>query len=118
MKNMYFAALDLAAIFFPGCAPQRSWRGLLNPKAFMGLSIGTEKQKVIDLIGKPDVIRGSMINKLGQSVEVWEYIIDSHFFCAFCDTYWLYFHDNKLVQWNRAGDFQKESDNIQEIRFR
>lgn len=32
-------------------------------------------------------------------------------------TYWLYFHDDKLVQWGEAGDWRKESDRIYEYRF-
>lgn len=119
MKKTYLAIIAMAVILLPGCAHHRSWRGLLKPNAFMNLSLGTKKQEVVAFIGEPDVVRGAMINKSGQSIEVWEYRVDDGTFAYdFCPIYWLYFHDNKLVQWNKAGDWKKESDHIQEIRFR
>jgi hypothetical protein len=32
--------------------------------------------------------------------------------------YWMYFYDGKLVQWGEAGDWQREADQIYEMRFR
>lgn len=99
-----------------------------------------EKSEIIKKLGDPAVVRGSIINKFGQVVEVFEYKVDMGIdagrvivasvatlgliapFLPFCrgtvETYWLYFYNNKLVQWGKAGDWEKAADYISEIRFR
>jgi hypothetical protein len=69
---------------------------------------------------RPTAARGSMTNKYGQVVEIWEYGLYKQVdaFHGRYTYYWLYFHDNKLVQWGEAGDWQKEADRIYEMRFR
>ena len=94
---------------------------MLLSKALIQISIGMAKQTVIDLISEPDIVRGSMIDKsTGYAVEVWEYNVERRqmgLMPYYTESYWLCFHDNKLVQWGRAGDWN-EVKNIQEIRFR
>ncbi|HBS47645.1 TPA: hypothetical protein DEO28_04770 [Candidatus Dependentiae bacterium] len=106
--------------FFSACAHEP-----LKPKKIMHISLGMEKQQVINQLGKPRIFRGSMINKFGQTIEVFEYKVDKTIYSWWEQNptpeivnYLFYFHDNKLVQWGEAGDWQKEADRISEIRFR
>ena len=80
------------------------------------------------------------MNKLGQSIEVYEYEVRKgktgaqHAAGCICtvltlglaaplwaydelESFWIYFYNNKLVQWGKAGDWKKEADHISEIRF-
>jgi len=107
----------------------------------MTVSVDMDKQQVTRQLGKPSVLRGSIKNKFGQVVEVWEYRVDqgksrSQFavelgatLCTFgllspvllkegkVDTYWLYFCDNSLVRWGQAGDWEREASAIYEFNF-
>lgn len=120
MKKLYVAILIASIGVLPGCAHRmRTWNGYLKPKAFMQLSLGMKKQEVIQQIGAPDIARGSITNKFGQVIELWEYKVNDILSpVIFAESYWLYFHNNKLARWSKAGDWEKESDHIQEIRFR
>lgn len=126
-----------------GCASHkmRTARNRLIPQAFRCIELGISKQQVIKSIGEPDIVRGSITNKFEQVIEVWEYSVDrgkdaaqigAELVLTICtlglcaplmlsegriETYWLYFHTNKLVQWGKAGDWKKEADVISEIRF-
>lgn len=119
MKKLLLIILPII-ILLPGCGHKmRHFNGRLKPKAFMNISIGMTKETIIEQISKPDIIRGSMINNSNQIVEVWEYKVEAErFLFYFPESYWLYFHDNKLIQWGKSGDWDKTADNIQEVRFR
>jgi hypothetical protein len=119
-KSLIILIILPIMILLPGCSHKmRRFNGRLNPKAFMNISIGMTKDTIIERISKPDIIRGSMINNSNQTVEVWEYRVEAEaFLFYFPEPYWLYFYDNKLVQWGKAGDWDKAADNIQEVRFR
>ena len=76
------------------------------------IGLGQSKQEVISCLGQPDAFRGSVVNEKGQRVEILEYTycrngtflgIDNTFNY---DYYWLYFINNNLVQWGKAGDWQ------------
>lgn len=87
----------------------------------INLNLDMTKQDVITSIGKPDVARGSMRNKYGQVIEVWEYLeykTDDQAFYGITTPYWLYFYNGRLVQWGQASDWQQEADKIYEMRFR
>lgn len=114
----------------------------IKRKSLMSVSIGMSKEQIINKLGEPTIFRGSMINKYGQVVEVFEYEVDtgkdsrqvvSEVLFTFSTlgfgapilaskgrvvAFWFYFHDDKLVQWGRAGDWQRAADAIHEIRFR
>ena len=115
----------------------------LSQKDLMKVTLGLSKNEIINHIGEPNVLRGSILNKHGQVIEVYEYDVKRgingkllsigicYGICtlgigfiampAFIDekiaNYWLYFYDNKLVQWGQAGDWKKEADVIYEMRF-
>lgn len=105
------------------------------------ISIGMTRQEVVKRLGQPRVVRGSIQNKFGQVVEVYEYrftmpvddgrgmkvskrvftvatvglgalVLDGE-----SREYWLYFHDGKLVQWGEAGDWSHEADRIYQFKF-
>jgi hypothetical protein len=86
----------------------------------MNLQLQQTKQEVQTAMGKPTAARGSMTNKYGQVIEVWEYALYKTGDDAFYGNrtfYWLYFYNGKLVQWGEAGDWKREADRIYEIRF-
>lgn len=101
------------------------------------------KQEVINQIGEPSIQRGSMINKFNQEIDVYEYLVDQGaaasqyaactvlclltfglclplYFCipGQIDPYWLFFCNDQLEKWCKAGDWETTQHNIQEIRFR
>lgn len=125
----------LLCLGLAGCATVQSARKLRQ------INLGMSKEKIVETMGEPTVVRGAITNKFNQVVEVWEYKIDKGksakrragevFFTLttfgfgspvllthgeICN-YWLYFHDNKLVQWGQAGDWKAEADRIYEINF-
>jgi len=107
-KILYFI---LILIFLIGCA---------TTGKLMNLRLKMFKDDVISVMGNPTAVRGSMTNKYGQVIEVWEYALyrtgDDAFY-GIPTYYWLYFYDGNLVQWGQAGDWQREADRIYEMRF-
>jgi len=111
-----------------------------NKEKLSYLDIKMEKEKVIDLIGTPDEVRGSLKNVDDDIVTVWQYDLYSKssawanlglgifpFFTITWwtptlgnynrpDSYWLYFVNSYLAQWGRAGDWQP--DVIMNIRIK
>lgn len=57
-------------VLFVGCAKYKSSNN------FISIKVGMEKSDVIKKLGKPAVARGSIMNKFGQVVEVFEYKVD------------------------------------------
>jgi hypothetical protein len=99
------------------------------------------KDEIIGTLGEPAVARGSIRNKFNQVIEVWEYTMalpstdstgqvvgktaltiitfgmGAAAFKPEKKNYWLYFLDNKLVQWGEAGDWGKEPERIYDFNF-
>jgi hypothetical protein len=95
--------------------------GCATTGKLMNLELGMTKKQTATKVGKPDAVRGSVVNKYGQTIEVWEYMLYKTSSDAFYDistSYWLFFCDGKLVQWGQAGDWSREADRIYEIRFK
>lgn len=142
-KLKFISFILLPALFLlDGCAPRRT-----QARSLMLLKLGMTKQQVVSTLGYyPDVHRGSMMNKYGQIVDVWEYSVASGgvvlktvpdyiiatvavvgtFGCILpalvdegrIEYYWLFFHNDILVQWGKAGDWDEANRQIHEIRFR
>lgn len=92
-------------------------------KVLSRISLDMTKSEVVQKIGEPTSVRGSIKNKYDQIIEVWEYRLYQYpgaieGLTPFYNLYWLYFVNDKLVQWGKAGDWRKEADKINEIRFR
>lgn len=113
----------------------------INSSKLESISVDMDKAQIVNKIGNPSVVRGSIKNNYGQIIEVWEYRVNkgksgeqlglelavtavTFGICApillsegEVDAYWLYFCDGNLVKWGQAGDWSREADVIQEIRF-
>ncbi len=134
-KGYKLSILLLFVVFlFSGCATSAS--------KLRTLSVGMAKNDVVNNLGEPTVVRGSMVNKSGQTIEVWEYILAGEAdyspgkvisktvltvvtlgmaadeWARPEQQYWLFFHQNRLFQWGRPGDWANEPDRTVEIRNR
>ncbi len=111
MKNPYPILAFIALSFLTGC---KTYQNI----PLINLEIGMSKSEVIQVLGRePDNLIGAKQYADGI-VEVLQYsrysIVDS----SLAERYWLYFLNNKLNQWGRPGDWEKEADRIYEIRYR
>lgn len=87
----------------------------------LNLNLGMTKSEVISAMGNPSAVRGSIVNKYGQQIEVWEYELyppPPYWTAATPTVYWLYLCDGRLAQWGQAGDWEREADRIYDVRFR
>lgn len=85
------------------------------------LNLNMTRTEVISTIGQPTADRGSIVNKKGQVIEVWEYALyktNEDALYRSPSLYWLYFYKDRLVQWSEADDWQREADRIYEMTFR
>jgi len=108
-KILYFI---LILILLVGCA---------TTGKLMNLRLEMNKDDVLSVMGNPTAARGSITNKYGQVIEVWEYELlktGSDAFIGKGTYYWLFFCEGELVRWGEAGDWEKTADQIYEIRFR
>lgn len=106
--------LITATVLLAGCT------GTRQPTILERIQLGQDKQAVAGNIGRPDVVRGAVVNRHGQSIEVWEYKLARWALFEIDQDirrYWLYFVDNRLSRWGEAGDWGREADRIYEIRF-
>lgn len=133
MKKLF--TLFVMVFVISGCVTT-STRKLAN------ISLDMSKEEVINGLGEPTVMRGALKNKYNQTIEVWEYKLSKaeagRFWGNLAVTtmtfgiwapvayedqkkdianYWLYFYDDKLVQWGQAGDWKKEADRIYDFNF-
>ena len=110
--SKYILVLGFTDVVFTACASTELTLGQLH--------VGMSRDEVLERMGQPYVVQGSIKNRDGQAVEVWEYwlkhnILDDD---QTANLYWVYVVDNRLAQWGRAGDWQREADRIYEMRFR
>lgn len=66
------------------------------------LRLGMTPEEVRERIGDPYTIRAAKVFDDGRSTEIWEYTPS---FAINPKTYWVYFEDQKVVQWGQPGDF-------------
>tara|TARA_B100000315_G_C14047108_1_gene350171 strand:+ start:57 stop:473 length:417 start_codon:yes stop_codon:yes gene_type:complete len=133
---LIITALFITSIIFTGCATTVSTQKLRD------IRLDMNKNEIIAELGEPLAVRGSMKNKFNQTIEVWEYKLDqgkdafqkgeelmlTFTTCGLAAPlllsegttrhYWMYFYDDRLVQWGERGDWKKEADVIYEVRFR
>ncbi len=86
------------------------------------VSLGITESEVRGLLGPPGDVIGSRLYDGGHVVKVLQYL-EAEFSYDFSQdrlnkNYYLYFLDDKLVQWGRPGDWQREADHIYELRLR
>lgn len=83
------------------------------------LSIGDDKQQVVEKIGEPVNVIGSKKFQNGTiEVLAYEKWYAKMGYDEKEEEYWLYFLDGRLEQWGRPGDWSREADRIYEIRHR
>ena len=82
------------------------------------LSLGMTKEEVKSAVGNNFIIRGGVVNKFSQSVEVWEYDVRKRRSITDAERYWLYMVDGKLVQWGKAGsNWANEAVRLNDVQF-
>ena len=70
------------------------------------LNLGMSPEQVTQTIGEPYTIRAAKVYEDGRKTEVWEYTSG---FSVNPKTYWIFFVNNKVVQWGEPGDFAGKS---------
>jgi len=75
-------------------------------KKIKKLRLGMTPEEVRDRIGDPYTIRAAKVFEDGHSTEIWEYTPS---FAINPKTVWVYFENNKVVQWGQPGDFAGKS---------
>lgn len=126
----------ICCLAIAGCGTLKSERALEST------AIGMSKADVLKTAGHPSIVRGTLNNDYGQTVEVWEYKVGQgkHFqqlmtetaFTAITagagapqllssgatDRYWFYFVDGSLAGWGRAGDWKRDAGRICVMKFK
>ncbi len=103
--------------------------------------LGMSQEDVTTNIGRPAVVRGTVVNRFGQEVEVWEYRLvypdhsDTETFKIVFSTltfgagspvwlvqntqpFWFYFVDSRLARWSEAGDWEAEKERLYELPWK
>ncbi|MFH0909795.1 MAG: hypothetical protein V1929_13630 [bacterium] len=70
------------------------------------LKLGMTPEDVRKEIGEPATIRAAKLYEDGRKAQVWEYVPS---FSLTPRTYWVFFENDKLVQWGQPGDFAGKS---------
>ena len=135
MRRIIAITLFATAVLLSSCGVFKP--GVKNKDKLSHLELDFTKEGVREVLGEPDEVRGSLKNEDGDTVTVWEYLLfpdgtgAANFawglflvtitwwipdaFPPYSDAYWLYFVENTLVRWGRAGDW--EPDVIQQIKL-
>jgi len=86
------------------------------------ISLGMAEKKARKTLGEPEDVIGSRYYEGEHVIKVLQYLEAEFSYTVDKDRlkkdYYLYFLDDKLVQWGRPGDWEKEADKIYEIRIR
>lgn len=112
--------ITLALILFAGCYYQHP-KSQYRPLDMSQVQIGMTEKEVRGLLGTPVDVIGSRRYDDGSTVRVIQYMEVDFGWVVPYDTvqknYYLYFIDDRLDKWGRPGDWQREADQIHEIRF-
>ncbi len=116
--------LLISLLFLLGCASMRSTKAL--QKVFVGSSL----EEVIEVMGRPALIKGVVKNRYGKNVEVLEYNLTQEQIkeqlsadllvaskLKETQNYWLYFVNDKLVKVSEATNWRKEIKRIYRLEF-
>jgi hypothetical protein len=66
------------------------------------IRLGMTPDEVLDVMGKPTTIRAAKVYEDGQTQAVWEYV---QAFAINPRDVWIFFENDKAVQWGAPGDF-------------
>ena len=86
------------------------------------ISLGMGEKKARKTLGEPAGVIGSRYYEGEHVIKVLQYLEAEFSYTGDKDRlkkdYYLYFLDDKLVQWGCPGDWEKEADKIYKIRIR
>jgi len=83
-------------------------------KKVRNLELGMTPEEVVDEMGKPYTIRAAKVFDDGASTQVWEYpprLLELN-----PKMFWIYFENQKVVQWGEPGDFTGTQQFIKEYK--
>lgn len=83
-------------------------------KKVSNVQLGMTPFEILDKMGKPSTKRAAKVFDDGQTTEVWEYT--PRFLELNPRTFWIYFENNKVVQWGQPGDFTGNKNLVQEYK--
>lgn len=66
------------------------------------IRLGMTPDDVRKQMGEPFTVRAAKVYADGQTTEVWEYLSG---FSLTPKNYWIFFENQKVVQWGEPGDF-------------
>lgn len=136
MKKNFAAILTISCLLVGGCATVKS------AKEFENVSVGMSKFDVIKKLGRPAIVRGTLEDKEGEIIEVWEYkagkgkgfqqVSTEIVFtvmsagsgaplllsAAETDRYWVYFTNGAFSGWSRAGDWARDREKLRDMYYR
>lgn len=72
-------------------------------KKVRNLELGMTPEEVLDEMGDPYTVRAAKMFDDGHSTQIWEYV--PIIFTFNPKIFWIYFEDDKVVQWGEPGDF-------------
>lgn len=118
---MGVGCLVVLVSFVAGCSwtyPRSQYRSLEMSR----VAIGQTETEVRAILGDPADVIGSRLYEGGHVIRVLQYLEAAFSWAGTVDdlkkNYYLYFLNGKLVQWGRPGDWQREADQIYELRLR
>ena len=95
MKYLIMTAAVVSLLFAAGCnTPARKVKKL---------DLGMTPPEVKELIGDPYTIRAAKVYEDGHTTQIWEY--QPMIFTINPKIFWVYFENDKVVQWGEPGDF-------------
>ncbi len=100
MKRLsYLFLMVIIAACFIGCSTPT--------KKIKNLTLGMTPEEVLEQMGDPYTIRAAKVFDDGHTTEIWEY--QPAFLSFNPKTFWIYFENQKVVQWGEPGDFAGKS---------
>lgn len=108
MKSKWMLLTAVVALFAisVGCATPA--------KNVKNLRLGMTPDEVRDELGDPYTIRAAKVYSDEQWTEIWEYL--PPFLTLQPKTFWVWFENDRLVQWSEPGDFNTSRTSIKEYR--
>lgn len=121
MRVLLVVAVLTLVLRLAGCISPTYPISQYGPLEISSVAVGMTEGEVRDLLGPPADVVGSMQYTQGHVVTVLQYLEVEFSYSSDQDRltkdYYLYFLDNRLLQWGRPGDWQREADQIIEFRY-
>ncbi|MFD2600293.1 DUF3192 domain-containing protein [Sphingobacterium corticis] len=107
-KTSLFLPLLTALLFFSGC-------GLMKQQIALNMAdvrIGMQKEEVMEMLGRPQMVVSAYTTEAGDVIEVLEYVRYEH--NSLTDQnevrpIWTYFINNELFEWGPGESWELDS---------